>query len=993
MKLCKVAGGVVLSVVVFSFFCGATSGRVIYVKNGGNNAADGLSWANAKAGFQAGINAAVSGDEVWIKGGTYKPTSGTDRSVSFCMKNGVAIYGGFAGDETDFNDRDWQVNETILSGDIGTVGNSSDNSYHVFNHPVGINLTNSAVLDGFTIMASNANYPGGGGMYNNSSDATIRNCTFRNNNSGGNACIYNAASEPTLINCIFTKNSGGGIIYNSLASNVYAENCKFIGNETGKCFLNAGGSTAVFHNCTFVFNISPVICLCGDVGAVLQNEGSSNAQFYNCTLLYNSSIGGASAIINTSNCELVVANSIIMGFQDGPLVGDDPVAQILNFGGTAQVYNSDIVGGWTGAGSGNIDADPNFADMPLVYNGSPIFRDGSGLADEFGDLHLSAGSPCLDAGRNDYVPGGIVADANGDARIVDGNEDGNSVVDMGAYETAEPLERVEGVTIAPAGATFTEPVDVNLSCAMSDAEIRYTIDGNTPDEDSELYTGPVTISNSCSFATRAFKAGHNPSEIELACFYGPPADLTAARVAGNEAYFFKVYDASTHLPITSVKWGQSVYVQYIVKNVGHTRSGAFNVWFYISNDPVIGDGDDYKLAGTGVFSSVIDPNGYGTGVSPNIVIPTTLPSGYAGLSSIYLGMKIDPGNAVTESNEANNYNTGAGFDKVRIGVKLVSLSGRILRSSGTPAGGVNLTASGGAGTTTSNSNGYFTIKVPYGWTGRLTGIKSGLTISPAYRSYTNLTTSMVSQNYTAYVMPTISGYVKTSGGTALAGVTVTAVGIGATTTSSTGAYAIKVPYNWTGKLTGAKSGYTIPSRSYTGVKASQSGQNLTAYVMPTLSGRLLNINGTPMSQFAVKAGSITTNTNSQGYYSLKVPYNWSGILSVAQSSQIDFVPASRSYTNVTSSKSGQNFTGYVRPMVWGYAKTSEGTAIAGVTVTASNGGGNFVTNNEGCFIIYVPYNWTGRITPSKAGYVFSPVYKSYSALKATTSGQIFVGTH
>jgi len=55
------------------------------------------------------------------------------------MKNGVAIYGGFSGNETSFNQRTnynyGLENETILSGDIGTPGNFSDDCYHIFYHP------------------------------------------------------------------------------------------------------------------------------------------------------------------------------------------------------------------------------------------------------------------------------------------------------------------------------------------------------------------------------------------------------------------------------------------------------------------------------------------------------------------------------------------------------------------------------------------------------------------------------------------------------------------------------------------------------------------------------------------------------------------------------------------------------------------------------------------------------------------------------------------
>jgi len=95
--------------------------------------------------------------------------------------------------------------------------------------------------------------------------------------------------------------------------------------------------------------------------------------------------------------------------------------------GRAVITYSDIQGGWRG--EGNINADPCFVDP------------------DSNDFHLLAGSPCIDAGENSSVPADI-HDLDGDGnttepipfdlddnpRIVDGNSDGNSVVDMGAYE-------------------------------------------------------------------------------------------------------------------------------------------------------------------------------------------------------------------------------------------------------------------------------------------------------------------------------------------------------------------------------------------------------------------------------------------------------------------------------------------------------------------------------------------------------------------------------
>ena len=113
---------------------------------------DGSTWDDALTDLQPALTAAGSGTEIWVAAGTYKPTSGTDRSASFQMKNGVTLYGGFdpsVGD-TAFEDRDWEANETILSGDLNgddgpDFANNGENSYHVFYHDT-LGLDHTAVL-------------------------------------------------------------------------------------------------------------------------------------------------------------------------------------------------------------------------------------------------------------------------------------------------------------------------------------------------------------------------------------------------------------------------------------------------------------------------------------------------------------------------------------------------------------------------------------------------------------------------------------------------------------------------------------------------------------------------------------------------------------------------------------------------------------------------------------------------------------------------------
>jgi hypothetical protein len=176
-----------LVVVLFSSLLPAgparAAGTIRYAAPGGMTNGSCDSWANACT-LKYALSIALSGDQIWVKQGVHYP--GTNQTDTFTLKNGVAIYGGFAGTETALSQRDWQTHLTILSGDVdhntnpdtNTDGNfiaetpahiQGNNAYHVVTGPSGTN--NTAVLDGFVITAGLANgssFPNdsGGGMYN-----------------------------------------------------------------------------------------------------------------------------------------------------------------------------------------------------------------------------------------------------------------------------------------------------------------------------------------------------------------------------------------------------------------------------------------------------------------------------------------------------------------------------------------------------------------------------------------------------------------------------------------------------------------------------------------------------------------------------------------------------------------------------------------------------------------------------------------------------------
>jgi hypothetical protein len=133
-------------------------GCILYVNAAAAGLNNGASWANAYTNLQTALTAAAAGSQVWVAAGTYAPASGTDatqQAISFQLKSGVAIYGGFAGGETALSSRNIAANPTILTGIIGFIivppfRLVSVNSYHVV---MANSVDNTGRLDGFTVTA------------------------------------------------------------------------------------------------------------------------------------------------------------------------------------------------------------------------------------------------------------------------------------------------------------------------------------------------------------------------------------------------------------------------------------------------------------------------------------------------------------------------------------------------------------------------------------------------------------------------------------------------------------------------------------------------------------------------------------------------------------------------------------------------------------------------------------------------------------------------
>ncbi len=424
---------------------------------------DGTSWGSAYIDLQQALTAAASGDEIHVANGTYKPTSGTSRSISFALKTGVSVLGGYAGSGAlDPNSRDIAANVTMLSGDIGMVGSNADNSYHVV---VGSDTDSTAILGGFTITAGNANgdiSPThlGGGTYNSHGSPTLTNCTFSGNSADYGAGMFNVRSSPALTNCTFTGNSAtndAGGMYNVSSSSALT-NCIFSGNSASG---DGGGmyndsSSPTLDDCTFsgnsagyaggMYNIisSPALsdCTFGGNSATWRGGGMYNYYYSspaltNCTFSGNSASSSGGGMYNAYSSPKVT-NCIIWGSGSSPIYNNAASEPVLTY--------SDIQGG--DAGTGNIHAEPLF-----VRNPSPGPDTVWGTADDdYGDLRLRLGSPCIDAGSNAAVPTGTTTDLAGNPRFIDvpGVRDPGAIVDMGAYEYTLPLAASAGAFLVNA---------------------------------------------------------------------------------------------------------------------------------------------------------------------------------------------------------------------------------------------------------------------------------------------------------------------------------------------------------------------------------------------------------------------------------------------------------------------------------------------------------------------------------------------------------------
>jgi hypothetical protein len=452
--LCGVKAHTLLSRLIVLALClfiaESASATRYYVNASATGTGTGLSWANAFTDLQEALSIVVPGDEIWVAAGQYKPTSGTTRTVSFVLRNGVDVYGSFAGTETAVDQRDILANPSTLNGDIGQVGLASDNSHSVV---TANNITTSIVLDGFRILnGNNTNGTHGGGLRVTNAlggEVLVRNCRFLNhqsNNYGG--AIYLAAANLRVEQCEFQNNSSsnGGAIENGNNnggySNLVLRDCIFKGNTAniGACLDNTVRyETLLIDRCMFTNNLSAnsIIVIDDFVSAKVMNTAiiGNSVNGFSSRVLRVNTFGSSTPPFDLINCTIAHNRNTTTSTLQGEMVRLEKnhlrASNCIVYGNTAyagrQINNGPIVryslvqGGHLN-GIAILDADPEFvapnATAPSNFDASAF------------DYTLLPSSPAINVGDNSAVD----PDAPFDLALNDRIQ--GAAVDLGCYESS-----------------------------------------------------------------------------------------------------------------------------------------------------------------------------------------------------------------------------------------------------------------------------------------------------------------------------------------------------------------------------------------------------------------------------------------------------------------------------------------------------------------------------------------------------------------------------
>lgn len=459
---------VIAALIAVTAFAAGQPGRThagsltIFVKLDATGDNNGTSWDDAYSSLAVALNAAASGDVIYVAtvpGFSYRPTTDANRAATFTLKDNVAIFGGFTGTEDFPGQRSSETPLTVLSGNVGSAFSATDNSYHVVTVPAGI----TATLDGFKIQdgratgAAAADKSGAGiWIQGNAPDLTFGNLWIKGN----------VASQ-----------KGGGLYAQGTIG--FGEDLEVEDNDatTGMGFMLENPNATFLNRVTFASNTGGA----GTTGGGLAVSGAGNVQIRNATFTGNAAATGAAVDVSgtavTSLTGVTVYNNTSTAGGAVATHGGSPdvlLATAIVSGNTPAQVSADASGVVDVNGAiidGGCPANANCITTPLTSD--PQLGPRASNGGRITTHAIPAESPAVDAGVSSPCP---VDDARGIQRPIDGvtGQVGGDC-DFGAFEFVPPP------TIG------FESVSANLNEDAGDALLTVTLDHTFPEEVAVQY--------------------------------------------------------------------------------------------------------------------------------------------------------------------------------------------------------------------------------------------------------------------------------------------------------------------------------------------------------------------------------------------------------------------------------------------------------------------------------------------------------------------------
>jgi predicted outer membrane repeat protein len=925
-----------------------TSSRVVRVTTTGAAAWPcGDSWTNA-CSLQTALTNAAQGDEVWVAGGVYKPTSTADQTIYFELKAGVAVYGGFAGGETARTARDPRANLTILSGDIGgddsqspvvtdafTVTGADRNSYHVV-----VTTGNGVTLDGVTITGGYGYYgcpygwnsQFGGGLYAMGS-MSINDVVFSGNRSfyGGG---IRAIAPLTITNSTFVGNyatgTGGGLSnggINTTLTNVVFTNNRSTANGAGAgnntTYAEEASGSLVLKDVTFAENFSE-----SGNGGGLYVGGLATLTDVAFTHNHAGNIGGGMAVQGETDLVTLTRVSFKnnygpsggggLGSWSGKVVVRDSVFTGNSATGAGAIYSYPGGGIWTlsnvtitnnassSSGGGIVTSSPTTLENVTLVNNSTSGYGGGILAfapmtirnsiiwgNTAGCYAETTENICTSTMFNCSFPTVTYSDVQkGYAGTGNLNVD-PLLLPLGDYDGT-----IQTMALQPGSPAIDAGNDA--LCAATDAR------GVPRPQGAHCDMGAYEATVFSQISGNAGVAGATLS-------YTDGASKTAtADSSGN--YSFRV----------SFSWSGTV----TPSKAGYRFSPEGRTYSHVLSDIA---GQDYTAiiertisgnAGVGgAVLSYTDGAAKTATADGNGSYSFLVASGWSGtVTPSKTGFAFSP----ADRTYANVLADQTGQDYAA-GPIMYAISG----NAGAPGATLSY-MDGSARTATADASGNYSIAVSYGWSGVVTPSKAGYTFSPAERTYAGVLADQAGQDYAATAI-----VFAVSGSTGIAGATLSYSDGGEKTATADGAgnYSFAVSYGWSGTVTPSLRGYSFSpeSRTYANVLADQAGQDYApTAIVYAISGNA-GIAGATLSYVDVDARSAAAD--GAGNYSFTVSYDWSGTVTPSLSGYA-FSPADRSYAHVLADQTAQDFAAaLIPPPTIASIEPSNGPAAGGTVVS------------------------------------------------------------